>query len=423
MFTKLTYKHTLWASYIGYITQAIVNNLPPLFFVIFHENFGLSEGQLGLLITINFCVQIAVDFISIKVLDRIGYRAAAVIAHICCTVGLVGLGLFPAILPGGWSYAGFMFAMGIMAIGGGTNEVLISPIVEALPSESKSSSMSFLHAFYSWGQVGVVALTTVYFLAFGDGNWYVLPALWAIVPFVGLLLFTKVPILQLNAESEDMPLRSLIFRRAFAMFLILMLCAGASEMSTSQWASFFAEAGLSLPKAIGDMIGPCFFALTMGLARTYFGTRKNGYNIRNVLLWSSILCVASYLVTVFSPWPLVSLISCGLCGFTVAQMWPGVYSLASKTFPRGGTAMFALLAFAGDMGCASSPSLVGYISTGIQNAGKAFTQSWFPNMDLQNIGLRTGMFIATIFPIVMFLTMLVFKKIIKKKNSLGGNNV
>jgi fucose permease len=357
---SLSYRHTLAASYLGYVSQAIVNNLAPLLFLTFQRQFDISLGRLALLISLNFTVQLLVDLASARFIDKIGYRIAAVGAHLLCGAGLLSMGFLPFILPD--PYAGLVLATVINALGGGLIEVIISPIVEALPGERKAAAMSLLHSFYCWGYVVVVVLSTLYFNLAGIKNWRYLPMLWALLPLGNVFLFAKTPLKTLIDETaRAIPLGSLLRRQVFLILFLLMICSGASEQAMSQWASFFAEAGLGVSKTLGDLLGPCAFALLMGLSRVFLGLQTGDFKLERILMISGCVCIAGYLVTVFSPFPLLALGGCALCGLSVGVMWPGTFSLASRVFPLGGTAMFAVLALAGDVGCAAGPGLVGAI--------------------------------------------------------------
>ncbi|WP_343210679.1 MFS transporter [Anaerolentibacter hominis] len=400
MVKELNYKHTLYASYTGFITQAIVNNLAPLLFLTFQNTFSISLAQIGLLVSINFCVQMVVDFLATRFVDRLGYRVCIVTAHILAAAGVAGLGIFPYLLPS--AYAGLMLSVIIYGIGGGLIEVLISPIVEALPGEEKASAMSLLHSFYCWGHVGVVLLSTLFFVTAGIGHWYILPLLWAIVPLCNTFVFAKVPLCKLVEDQEKMSVKGLIGLKLFWMFILLMICSGAAEQAMVQWASLFAESGLGVSKTVGDLLGPCAFAVLMGLSRVFYGKFGSRIDLKRFIRLSSILCIGSYLLAALSPWPLLSLAGCALCGLSVGIMWPGTLSLSSRFCPQGGTAMFALLALAGDVGCALGPGLVGRISTAVEQGKAAWSQVLFPGQPLAEIGLKTGLTVAVIFPLVMF---------------------
>jgi MFS family permease len=389
----MTYKHTLAASYLGYVTQAIVNNLAPLLFLTFQRQLGLSLGMVTALISLNFGVQLLVDLAAARFVDKIGCRAVAVGAHIFCVGGMVCMAVLPFAMPS--AYAGLIVATLCNAIGGGLIEVIISPIVEALPGERKAAAMSLLHSFYCWGVLLVALLSTLFFGVVGIERWPWLVLLWALVPLLNSLLFARVPLRTLVAEGEaPVPLRTLFSKKVFILLFVLMICSGASEQAMSQWASLFAELGLGVSKPTGDLLGLCAFAALMGAARLLFGTRLHGRRVENVLVFCGGLCVASYLVTVFSPWPLMSLAGCALCGLSVGVMWPGTFSLAAKRYPRGGTAMFAVLALAGDLGCAGGPGLVGVVSG-------AFGVGGLLAGEAGQAALKTGILAAAVFPLAL----------------------
>ncbi|HBP37489.1 MAG TPA: MFS transporter, partial [Clostridiales bacterium] len=379
--------------------QAINVNLPPLLFVIFRDEFQISYEMIGRLILINFGTQIIVDYLAARHVDRIGIRPAVVAAHVCSVVGLAGLGIFPGLLPD--PYVGLVIAVVIFAIGGGLIEVLVSPIVESLPTEAKASAMSILHSFYCWGQMGVVLITTLLLQAFGSGIWHVLPLFWALIPFGNAILFLKVPLIPPLPEHEKIPLKQLVRSRGFGIAMILMLCAGASELTMAQWSSLFAEKGLGIPKIWGDLLGPCLFAVFMGIGRTLFGVQGHRIRLKNALLVCSLLCVVCYLLTVFIPEPVIALLACAFCGFTVSLMWPGTFSLTAAVYPRGGTLLFGLLAMSGDLGGSFGPWLAGWISDQAQKS--AALVGWGSRMGLsaEQVGLKTGLLSGTVFPLLL----------------------
>lgn len=383
---KYTYKHTLRACYLGYITQAIVNNLAPLLFVIFQDNFHISLEMLGRLILINFGTQIVVDLLTVKYVERIGYRKAVVMAHVFSALGLVSLGILPQLMPN--PYMGLMIAIMIYAIGGGIIEVLISPIVEYLPGDEKAQAMSLLHSFYCWGQVGVVLISTLLLRVIGRSMWFILPILWASIPLYNLTCFMKVPIIEPQEEMKTMSIKELLSTKGFIIALMLMLAAGASEITMSQWSSLFAEQGLQVPKVIGDLFGPCLFAVLMGIGRMAYGMWGSKINLNRALLGSGVLCVICYAITIFATNPFISLLGCALCGLAVSLMWPGTFSLTTATYPRGGTIMFGMLAVFGDIGAALGPWVAGLVS------------------DVIELGLKAGLLAGMIFPILLVLGIL-----------------
>lgn len=395
---KISYKHTIYTCYIGYVVQAIINNLGPLLFLTFQESLGVSIEKIGFLITINFGVQIIVDMIAAKYVDRIGYRKCIVFAHIATTIGLIGMGIFPFILPN--PYIGLVIAISINAIGGGLIEVLVSPIVEAAPSKEKDKAMSILHSFYCFGHVAVVILSTVGFLIIGIEKWYYLPIIWAIVPFINIFMFSIVPINTVVEDGEAIPIKKLFSLKVFWVFSLLMICSGASEQAMSQWASLFAESGLKVSKTLGDLLGPCTFAALMGLSRLFYGKCGSRIDLQKFILGSSVLCICSYLVAIFSSNPIVALLGCAFTGLSVGIMWPGSFSIAAKECPQGGTAMFAFLALAGDIGAAAGP---GVVSSVAKISG--------------GLDIRAGLFCAMVFPIMMFVVVFIKIKTRRKEVS------
>lgn len=403
----LTYRHTTYACYVGYITQAIVNNLAPLLFVIFQDQFSLSFEQVGRLILLNFGVQLLADILSVRYVDRIGYRRAAILAHALCALGLALLGLLPSLLPS--PFIGLHAAVITYALGGGLLEVLVSPIVEALPNEDKEGSMSLLHAFYCWGQVLVVLASTLFIRLLGSGFWPLLPLLWALVPLCNLLRFRRVPLIDPAKEEQRMPLHELVRDRMFLLALLLMLCAGAAELSMSQWSSMFAERGLGVPKMLGDLLGPCLFALLMGIGRTAYGIYGSRLNLRYALLFCSVLCILCYLTTVFAPWPLLSLCGCALCGLSVSLMWPGTCSMSAARFPRGGTALFGMLAVFGDLGGSLGPWLAGIVSDAAPKLPALSGLFAAPGADLGQLALKCGLLATAVFPLLMLIGVALFR--------------
>ena len=341
------YQKTIYACFVGYIVQAIVNNFVPLLFLTFEKSYHIPLSQITMLITmlitINFGIQLLVDLLSAGFVDRIGYRVSVVLAHVFAAVGLVGLVLLPEIMPN--AFAGLLIAVFIYALGGGLIEVLISPIVESCPTDNKEKAMSLLHSFYCWGHVGVVLLSTVFFGIFGIANWKILACIWALIPVINAFVFAKAPIAPLIEEGESgMTMLDLCKSKVFWVMMLMMLCAGASEQAVSQWASTFAEKGLGVTKTIGDLAGPMTFAILMGSSRAFYGKFGHKIDLDRFMLGSSVLCIFSYLLIVASPIPFLSLVGCGICGLSVGIMWPGTFSKASVALKNGGTAMFALLA-------------------------------------------------------------------------------
>ena len=395
-----SYKNTTFACYRGYITQAIINNLAPLLFIIFQTGYQISYDKLGLLILINFGTQLLTDIWATKYADHVGYRQCMIAAHGLASIGLLSLGILPNIMPS--PYLGMAISVFIYGIGGGLLETIVSPIIEALPNDNKGGAMSLLHSFYCWGQMAVVII--------GDSYWFILPLLWSVFPLYNMFKFIYVPILPLVKDGKSSTLKELLSHPAFYLSMLLMICAGASELGMSQWSSMFAEQGLQVPKVLGDLLGPGLFALFMAIGRTIYGYFGDRIPIKGVLLGSSALCVLTYLVTIFSPNMFLALLTCSFTGFSVSLMWPGTFSLSSGVFPKGGTLMFGILAICGDIGCSLGPWLAGIISDRVKQTGQSLSIWMNSGLNYDQIGLRSGLLIATIFPALMFIGLILIRK-------------
>ena len=389
IFMKPNYKTTIFACFVGYIVQAIVNNFVPLLFITFQHDYQIPLTQITLLVTINFGVQLTVVLLSTLFVDKIGYRTSIVIAQIFSAAGLLMLTFMPEIMD---PFAGILISVIVYAIGGGIIEVLISPVMESCATDNKEKAMSLLHSFYCWGHVGVVLISTLFFAILGIENWRILAAIWAIIPIINGIIFLKTPIAPLlSADEKGMTLPELFKNKIFWLLMVMMLCAGAREQAVSQWASAFAEQGLGISKAAGDLAGPMAFAICMGASRAIYGKYGDKLDLEKFMMASTMLCVASYLLISLVPSPMLSLIGCAICGLSVANMWPGTFSKAAISLKTGGTAMFALLALAGDLGCSSGPTLVGFVS------------------DAASGNMKLGILAGIVFPAVMLLSLLISK--------------
>lgn len=391
---KNNWKATLIACFTGSACMAIINNFVPLLFLTFQKDYGFSFSQLSLIITVNFVTQMLVDLFMAKYADEIGYRPCIVIGHFCSALGMIGLVIFPMILP---PFAGLLLAAVIYAIGGGLGEVLISPIMEGCPTENKAGAMNLAHSFYCWGHMAVVLISALYFALFGIENWKILALCWAVIPLANAILFTQVPIHPPVETEKSSGILDLFKQPIFWLFFLLMFASGAGELSMSQWVSAFAEQALGVSKTVGDLLGPCLFAGCMGLTRIFFSKLKEK-QLKKWLIISGTLCCATYLTAAFSPSPLLSLAACAATGFGVGGMWPSTLSLASKRLPTGGTALFALMAVAGDLGCSGGPALVGMVS------------------DLFGGDLHIGLGFAALFPLIILIGVLLIKN--KNKRSV-----
>ncbi len=395
---ELNYSHTIKACFTGYIVQAVVNNFIPLLFVYFHTHYDIPMGSITFLVTANFGIQLLVDLLSAGFVDKIGYRFSIVAAHFCVVAGFVLLVILPDLTSN--PFMGIMAAVTVYAIGGGLLEVIVSPVVEACPTDNKESVMSLLHSFYCWGHVAVVAVSTVYFAVFGIERWKALALILAIIPLANGILFTRVPIYKLVDDADGgLGLKQILSTGVFWVLVLMMACAGASEQAVSQWSSAFAEAGLGVDKTLGDLAGPMFFAVMMGASRVFYSRKADRIKPEVFMGISAVLCIASYLLISLSPLPVLSLAGCGICGFSVGVMWPGTFSIASAVMRKGGTMMFAFLALAGDLGCSGGPTFVGWIS------GK--------NSD----SLSSGILAAVVFPVFMIAGLAALRKKIAGKPS------
>jgi fucose permease len=405
----MTFDHTRRACYTGYVTQAIINNLTPLLFIVFQTRYAISYEMLGRLILLNFTVQLFTDLVALNVVDRTGYRVPLVLAHTLCTLGLVLLAVLPSVMP--TPYLGLCIAIVIYAIGGGLLEVLVSPVVDALPSpeEGKAAAMSLLHSFYCWGQVGVVVGTTLLLAQIGQSSWQVLPLIWAIVPLVNLFIFLRVPMPATVAEEHRTPLRQLFAIPAFGMALVLMLCAGAAELTMSQWSSLFAEQGLNVPKVWGDLAGPCLFAVLMGIGRIVYGLWGEKIPLVPALIGCGGLATVCYLTAALSHNAVLALIGCAICGLAVSLLWPGTFSLAAARFPMGGAAMFGVLALFGDAGAALGPWLAGVVAEETSRASEGANGLLQSLSSLSGAGLRAGILAGIIFPLGIVVTAFAYR--------------
>lgn len=395
---KLTYIHTKRVCYMAYITSALVNNFAPLLFLTFQRSFGLSINQIGLLVAANFITQMLVDFLGANFIDRAGYRASVIFANILAAAGFWIMALLPGIMSD--KFAALIIATVVYAVGSGILEVLISPMLEALPLRSKSSEMSVLHSFYCWGSVIVIALSSLFFSVFGTERWQLLTVLWTVIPLATMVMFCFVPVRALEEDRENGGLRELFSSRILWLFMLLMTASGATELAIAQWASMFAEDGLGVSKTVGDLLGPCMFAVLMGLSRVLYAVFHKHWKLRRFIVICSAGCIGAYFITVFGSNPLVSLAGCALCGFFVGILWPGTLSLAARHTNFKGTAMFGILALSGDIGCTLGPAVVA--------AGAKLGIFASP--------IRSGILCASVFPIIMLICMLVTDRRIKKSD-------
>ena len=393
MTAQSKYLKTLLSCYLGFITQAITANFAPLLFLTFKDTYGIPLEKIALIPMAFFLTQLLIDFAATKFVDRIGYRTCVVCSQVLSAVGLALLAVLPEVLPD--PFTGILIAVVLYAMGAGLIEVLISPIVEACPFDNKDGVMSLLHSFYCWGMVGVILGSTVFFAVFSVKNWHILALLWAVIPFVNAFNFLKCPIERLTEDGEGMKMGQLFRIPLFWLMALLMVCSGASEISMAQWASAFTESAMGVSKTIGDLAGPCLFAVLMGISRVFYGKMSEKLDLTKTMLGCGALCILCYLLASLSPLPVLGLMGCALCGISVGIMWPGTLSISAQKCPKGGTVMFALLALAGDLGGSIGPSLVGSVSS------------------MADGNLKTGLLVATLFPALLIAGLVVLKKWVK----------
>jgi fucose permease len=384
------YKKTLLACYLGFVTQAISANFTPLLFLTFIGIYGITLDKIALIPLVFYLTQLLVDLAATKFADKIGYRNCVVASQVLSAAGLVLMAILPEMLP--LPFIGILISVVLYAMGSGLIEVLVSPIVEACPFENKEGAMSLLHSFYCWGAMGVILGSTLFFSIFGVENWKILTFIWALIPLYNTFNFINCPIERLVEDGESMGIRKLLKTPIFWLMILLMICSGASEASMAQWASAFTESALGVSKTVGDLAGPCMFAMFMGISRVLYGKFSEKLNLTKVMLVCGIMCAGCYLLASLSVMPILGLAGCALCGMTVGIMWPGSISISSQNCPKGGTAMFAFLALAGDLGAMVSPTMVGSIS------------------EMAGGNLKTGLLVATIFPMILIIGLLILKK-------------
>ncbi len=387
------YKKTLFACELGFVTQSISANFTPLLFLTFKNTYGITLDKIAIIPLVFYLTQLLVDLAATKYADKIGYRTCVLASQVLSAFGLILMAILPDILP--VPFIGILISVVLYAMGSGLIEVLVSPIVEACPFENKDGTMSMLHSFYCWGAMGVILGSTLFFAAFGIENWKILTFIWALIPLYNTINFINCPIERLIEDGEGMGVRRLLKTPIFWLMILLMVCSGASEATMTQWASAFTEAAIGVSKTVGDLAGPCLFAMFMGITRMLHGKFSEKLDLTKVMLFCGIMCVGCYLLASLSTLPILGLAGCALCGLAVGIMWPGSVSISAQQCPRGGTAMFAFLALAGDLGATAGPTLVGNLS------------------EMAGGDLKTGLFVATLFPIILVIGLIILNSLKK----------
>ena len=395
MIKQKNYKKTLIACYLGFVTQAISANYAPLLFLTFKGTYGISLENIALIPFVFYFTQLLVDFTATKFADKIGYRTCVVASQLLSSLGLILMAILPEIVP--VPFIGILISVVLYAIGSGLIEVLVSPIVEACPFENKDGMMSLLHSFYCWGAMGVILGSTVFFALFGIESWKLLTFIWALIPLYNTFNFINCPIERLVEDGKSMSIRQLLGVPVFWLMIILMICVGASEATMSQWTSAFTESALGVSKTVGDLAGLCMFAMFMGISRMLYGKMSKKLDLTKTMLLCAMLCVFCYLLASLSDSSILGLTGCALCGLGVGIMWPGTISISSQKCPRGGTAMFAFLALAGDLDAAISPTMVGRFS------------------EMAGGNLKVGLLVATVFPIILTLGLIFLNRKVNLK--------
>ncbi len=415
----MNYKNARIACYTGYVTQAIVVNLAPLLFVIFQKDFSFSLSFIAAITLITFLIQMGIDLAAIYFVEKTSYRTLAVSSQLTACIGLVLMAFLPRIMI---PEIGILIAVFVYSTGSGLCEVVLSPLIEAIPAGGgeNRSSMTLMHSFYAWGQAGVILITTVILRIIGDSLWWYIPLIWALIPLFNTIAFMRVPLADMTVHEEGSGISKMLRRPEFLVVMLLMICAGAAEQAMAQWASMFCETGLGVTKVVGDILGPCLFAVMMGIGRTVHGLFGGKLSMQRLLFWLSFLAVGCYLVTVFVPFPFISLISCGLCGLGVSVMWPGMLALCSSKYPAAGASMFAILALGGDIGCSVGPWLTGTVSDAVvelvNNSPNTFTEIFGSSLSPEQLGLKAGFLSAVIFPLLMLFGVVLLSKSGKRSN-------
>ncbi|MCI8600772.1 MAG: MFS transporter [Oscillospiraceae bacterium] len=398
--TTPNYRATVRACYLGNLLQSC-GAIFAILFVPLRTLYGLTYTQYGLLVSVNFIVQVCSDILFSKPVERLGFRPFAVLSPILTSTGLVLFALAPVLFPGN-VFFGFCVGMFVFAAAAGLQELLLSPILDGvpMPEEKKKKAMSLLHSFFAWGQIGAVLITTLLVWVLKAEQWQLITVLWALPPLVNVFLFAKAPLDAKVSAGNAMSLKQLFTSKIFLVVLLAIIFGGAAEVTMSQWASAFIEKGLNLPKLLGDMLGVCGFSLMLGLGRTLYGLKGDSISIHKVMIFGSLGAFCLYLLAALSGSPFVGMAACGLTGFCVSMLWPGSIVVASRELPLAGASMFALMSAGGDLGSSAASFLTGQVADRVEAMG--LTSFMGSAVTPEQAALRAGLFFAALFPICCF---------------------
>ena len=404
------YKLTKNACYLTGMTMAISANLSPLLFLIFRDMYNLSYTLLGFLVVINFFTQLFIDLIFTFFTKYFDIHKAVRTTPLVVFVGLVLYAALPRFFPE-LAFLWIMVGTVIFSIASGLSEVLLSPVIATIPSETPEREMSKLHSMYAWGVVGVVIVSTLFLSVFGGRNWMYLALFWSIVPFVAFLMFLKAKLPQMDNFGGEQK-QTKIFSKGIILCTLCIFFGGASECTMSQWASGFIENAIGVPKVYGDVIGVALFAALLGTGRILYS--KYGRKIINILLYGMLGASACYFTASLSLSPVVGVIACALTGIFTSMLWPGTLIYVEEKFDNVGVAIYALMAAGGDMGASVAPQLLGIVSDKFSLTSFALNISKIFNISVEQVGMRAGLLLTGLFPVMGVLCILCMKKHFKK---------
>lgn len=408
----INYKRTKLSCYFSYLSMASAFSLPPILFVTFREMYGISYTLLGTLVLINFCTQLSIDLIFSFFSEHFNVHKTVKIMPLLTSLGLVIYAIIPSVFPQ-HAYAGLVIGTIIFSVASGLSEVLLSPVVAAIPSEHPDKDMSMLHSLYAWGVFSVVVISTIFLNVFGRENWMYLTIFLAIFPSIASYLFATSPMPEMNlshgSKSGDAKKHNL----GLALCVACIFLGSCAENTMSNWISSYMENALHISKTLGDILGMALFAILLGLTRTWYA--KYGRNISNFLLCSMIGAALCYLVVGLSGNVIFSFVACVLTGCCTSMLWPGTLILMEEKIPNPGVAAYALMAAGGDFGASVAPQLLGIIVDKVSASSWSNQLSVSASLTPDQIGMKVGMLIATVFPLIGTCLLMYMRKYFKKK--------